>query len=283
MSQGAISSTGQGVAPITKASVVASMKPVTADRLEGGEIFTSNLHDLEAAAPPFWAERTRIILHPIAPPSILGLYGYGAATFVFGAFFAGWFGSDTMSPPLLAPFAFFLGGLAQFAAGMKGYTARDGMATAFHGIWGAVWFAVGLLWILISAGYLPPFNRFNSDEIGYWFIALAVITCCLVLASWPYNHGFMGTLILLAAGCILAAIGFIHNQKGCVNAAGWCFVFSSFIAWYTATAMLCENTYGHVVLPLLRPGSKMANRPGETVTYPIEYPYGMPGSRVSQM
>lgn len=67
----------------------------------------------------FWLDRTRIFLQPIAPPSILGLYGFGAATFVVGAHAARWFGTPLVSPPLLAPFAFFLGGIAQLIAGIN--------------------------------------------------------------------------------------------------------------------------------------------------------------------
>lgn len=32
--------------------------------------------------PDFWQDRTRVQLQPIAAPSILGLYGFAAATFI---------------------------------------------------------------------------------------------------------------------------------------------------------------------------------------------------------
>ena len=68
----------------------------------------------EAAA---WAERSRIVLMPVAAPSILGLFGFAGATFMVASLLAGWWGGPT-SAPILAPFVFFFGGLAQLLAGM---------------------------------------------------------------------------------------------------------------------------------------------------------------------
>jgi succinate-acetate transporter protein len=62
-------------------------------------------------------EHTRVMLQPIAAPSILGLFGFAGATFIVAANLAGWYGSET-SPQYLFPFAAFFGGLAQFIAGM---------------------------------------------------------------------------------------------------------------------------------------------------------------------
>src|SRR5918912_1608878 len=86
----------------------------------------------------------RIFLQPIAAPSILGLFGFAAATMMVAAHLAGWYGTAN-SPAYLFPFAAMFGGLAQFLAGMWAYRARDAVATAAHGTWGAFWLGYGLL------------------------------------------------------------------------------------------------------------------------------------------
>ncbi|HEX5584977.1 GPR1/FUN34/YaaH family transporter, partial [Gaiella sp.] len=86
----------------------------------------------------------RITLSPIAPPSILGLFGFSGATLIVAAWMAGWYG-DATTPQYLFPFAAIFGGLAQFLAGMWAYRARDGLATAMHGMWGSFWMAFGIL------------------------------------------------------------------------------------------------------------------------------------------
>jgi len=78
--------------------------------------------------------RTRVFLQSIAAPSILGLFGFAGATFIVAAHLAGWYGT-TNSGEFLFPFAAMFGGLAQFMAGMWAYRARDGIATAMHGMW----------------------------------------------------------------------------------------------------------------------------------------------------
>lgn len=114
------------------------------------------------------------MLQPIAAPSILGLFAFAGATLIVAANLAGWYGSPT-SPQYLFPFAAMFGGLAQLLASMWAFRARDGLAGVMHGMWGSFWLGYGLLNLLaatdayaLRAGKLP--------ELGYWFIALAVIT-----------------------------------------------------------------------------------------------------------
>ena len=99
----------------------------------------------------------RVFLQPIAAPSILGLYGLAGATFIVAAQMAHWFGSSHTTL-LLVPFAAIFGGLAQFLSSMWAYKARDGVATAVHGMWGSFWVAFGILGLLIANGraVAPP-------------------------------------------------------------------------------------------------------------------------------
>ena len=115
---------------------------------------------------------TRVFLQPIAAPSVLGLFGFAGATFIVASNMAGWWGTPT-SGLALAPFAAMFGGLAQFLAGMWAYRARDAIATAMHGMWGAFWLAYGILNIMIAAHALkPPTPWFHNPELGFWFFEI---------------------------------------------------------------------------------------------------------------
>src|SRR3982751_1647686 len=92
-------------------------------------------------------------LQPIAAPSILGLYGFAGSTFIVATHLAKWWGGPEAFL-FVFPFAAFFGGLAQFLAGMWAYRARDGLATAMHGTWGAFWLGYGLLFLLVATGRL---------------------------------------------------------------------------------------------------------------------------------
>jgi succinate-acetate transporter protein len=232
-----------------------------------------------------WRSHSRIFLTPLAAPSILGLFGFAGATFMVAAHLAGWYGSSE-TPLYLAPFAMTFGGVAQFAAGMFAYRARDGLATAMHGVWGAFWIAFGIINILGATGALDLSSATFDDAFGYWFFALGAITLAGALAALGESIGLTVVLASLAIGSALLAIGYLTTSspaagEGWLQAGGGVLVGSAIAATYVATAMMMEGTFGRVVLPLgkLR---KAANVPGREFTIPIEWERGEPGIRHGQ-
>jgi succinate-acetate transporter protein len=190
----------------------------------------------------------RVYLQPIAAPSILGLFGFAGATFVVAANLAGWYGNST-TPDFLFPFAAFFGGLAQFLAGMWAFRARDGLATAMHGMWGSFWMAYGVLWLLIAAGTITaPTGAFPA--LGFWFIALAWITWVGAYAARAVSGALVGVLGFLAAGATVMAAGQISGAAVATQIAGYLFIISAILAWYTASGLMLESTFGREVLPL---------------------------------
>lgn len=225
---------------------------------------------------------TRVVLQPVAAPSVLGLFGFGIATFMVAANVAGWYGDHTHTPLVLGPFALFAGGLAQFLAGMWAYRARDAVATAMHGIWGSFWLGYGVLQILLATHVLPaPPVWYHDASFGYWFFALAIMTASGALAAVAENLGVFATLATLAAGSGILAGALIYGSEGWSTVAGWVLVVSAGLAWYTATAMMLAAAGGRTVLPLGK-YSKAANRPGGRPMRPIELEWAEPGIKMGQ-
>lgn len=194
--------------------------------------------------------QTRIWLQPLAAPSILGLYGFAGATFMVATHMAHWFGSAQTSM-VLWPFAAFFGGLAQFMAGMWAYKARDGVATAMHGMWGSFWMAFGILWVLVAAGKVTiPANGAAFPALGFWFIVLAAITWAGTAAASAESSVIATVLGFLAAGSTISAIAELVGVEGLRMLAGWLFIISAVIAWYAATALMMNSAFGHTVLGL---------------------------------
>lgn len=187
--------------------------------------------------------RAQISLQPIAAPSILGLYGLAGATLMVAAHMAHWFGG-TMTSLYLFPFAALFGGLAQFLAGMWAFRARDGVATAVHGMWGAFWMAYGALSLIFAVGKIAiPVGAW--PEIGFWFIVLAAITWVTVAAASAQNRALVTVLTFLAAGSTTAAIGELTGLEWLMTLTGWLFIVASIAAWYTASALMLEEAFGH--------------------------------------
>lgn len=227
-----------------------------------------------------WMDRSRLVLTPVAAPSILGLFGFAGATFMVASLLAGWWGvtSDVL---VIAPFGMFFGGLAQFLAGMWSYRARDGLATAMHGTWGSFWLAWGLLVGLVGLRVLPP-TVLTSQAFGFWFIVLTVVTLFGALASLGESLALFTVLGLLTAGSALLAAGLVGGISAIVAVGGWVLVASAAAAFYTAGAMMLAGSFGgRTILPLGKYHAA-ANIPGRRFLEPIGYSAGMPGAKVGQ-
>jgi succinate-acetate transporter protein len=229
-----------------------------------------------------WRNQTRIFLQPIAAPSILGLYGFAAATFIVTANLVGWFGTSH-SASVIFPFAVATGGIAQGLAAIWAYRARDGLATAIHGIWATFWLAYGLLQLLVTLHALPFTPAKAVDQpLAYWFFALAAITLAGFVASLGESLGIAAVLLPLGAGSALLGVHWIVGGGGALYyIAGYVTMVSAYTAFYAATAMMIASTWGRTALPLgkLR---KDANVPGGVPVMPIEFELGEPGVKHGQ-
>jgi hypothetical protein len=228
-----------------------------------------------------WVARSRVVLTPIAAPSIMGLFGFMIATLMLGAWQAGWYGSAA-TPLLIWPFAMVAGGILQSVAAIASFRARDGVAVAVHTAWGSFWIGWGILELLVTTHVLPaiPLGA-ASPSLAFWFIALTLVTSFGALGALAHSLGLFTVLSTLTAGAALTAAGFYAGSLPVQQAGGWLFVVSAAAAWLTAGAMVLEHSFGRTIIPLGK-WSARANVPGAKVTDPIAYAAGMPGVRVGQ-
>jgi hypothetical protein len=238
-------------------------------------------HDQDGSGLAYWRTHTQISLQPVAAPSILGLFGFAAATFMVAANLAGWFGNNA-SPLVLFPFAAIFGGVAQFLAGMWSYRARDGLATAMHGMWGSFWIAYGFYFLLVATSVLPAPTSSHAAQVGfgYWFIVLGAITWVGTAAAFAENIGLVLVLLTLASGSTLLAIGWVASLGFLVPVGGIVLVASAVFAFYTAGAMMLQGSFKRTVLPVGR--THHTDRPETAPVRPIQYEFGEPGVKVGQ-
>jgi uncharacterized protein len=226
--------------------------------------------------------RPRVVLSPYAAPSVLGLYGFAAATFMVALHLTGVYGGAKTNGELW-PFAAMFGGVAQFTAGMWAFRVRDTIATAMHGMWGSFWIAFGIFNLLVQWGKLPdhPAGSVSDPAFAMWFYTLAAITAAGALAAIAESMALFAVLATLATGSALLAVGLSVAGTGWVKVAGWVLVASAILAWYTATAIMLLSGAGKVVLPLGKP-KKEANIPGGQPIKPIQLEWAEPGVKKGQ-
>lgn len=188
-----------------------------------------------------------IFLQPVAAPAILGLYGFAAAQFAVALGLVG-----AYSPPtelFIAPFALALGGVAQFAAAMWAFRARDGLGTGMLGVWGAFWIGYGILSFLFAGGILAqPTGAFLG--LGFIFIPLAAITYVGAVAATRVNLALFATLFLLATGAAVGAAAFITGNPTVIVAAGAVFIGAATAGWWTASGILLKSVFRRTILPM---------------------------------
>jgi succinate-acetate transporter protein len=228
-----------------------------------------------------WRDHARVFLQPIAAPSILGLYGFACATFMVTAYQVGWYGKAT-SPLLIFPFATAAGGIAQGAAALWAFKARDGLATAIHGIWAAFWLGYGFLNFMIALKLIPaPAPHTAVPELGYWFFVLAAVTLVGMIASLGESLAITSVLAPLWVGVALLGVFYLVGGSGWEKAGGYVTMASAFTAFYAASAMMLASTFGRVILPLGK-YRRDANLPGHQHSYPIQFELGEPGVKQGQ-
>ncbi|MEU8803074.1 GPR1/FUN34/YaaH family transporter [Spirillospora sp. NPDC048819] len=231
-----------------------------------------------------WEDRTRVVLSPVAAPSILGLFGFAGATMMVGAWQADWYGNP-LTPLILWPFALMFGGVMQLVATVWSYRARDGLATAMHGTWGAFWLAYGVLFMLVSLGAYPaalaPVAGDSYPGFAFWWVALAVITGLGAIAALGVSMALTGLLIALAAGAGFTAAGYFAPSTWSLEVGGWLFVASAVLALYTAAAMMFEGTFGRTILPVGK-RRRATGVPGGKAPRSLEYAQGQPGVKSGQ-
>ena len=228
-----------------------------------------------------WRDHARVFLQPIAAPSILGLFGFACGTFMVTAHLVGWYG-NAKSPTLIFPFAVAAGGIAQGVAAIWAFKARDGLATAIHGIWAAFWLGYGFLNFMIALKLIPaPAPHAAVPELGYWFYVLAAVTLMGAFASLGESLALSSVLFPLAVGAALLGVFYTVGGTGWQKAGGYVTMASSFTAFYAASAMMLASAYGRAILPLGK-YRREANIPGGRPTYPIQFELGEPGVKQGQ-
>lgn len=195
---------------------------------------------------------TRVMLMPIASPSILGFFAMGNASWVIGGFLAGWF-SFPLTPTLLFPFLLAFGGIAQFLAGMWAFRARDNLGAYMFTMWGSFWFAFGLLTIFLSSGVLST-AALTGNELGMIFVTLAVASWIGTIASAWRNLSVLFAWAAAAVSATVLAVGSFGVSPGWVVSGGWALIVTAVLSWYAASARLLNTMSGHTLLPVGRLG-----------------------------
>lgn len=184
----------------------------------------------------------------VANPSPLGLLGLAIVTLVASSCKLGL----TEGTAYIIPWAFFLGAMAQFVAGLFDYKHNNTFgATAFCG-YGLFWFAMAFSWAISnwwSEGIIIDIQQMGFAFLGYFIFTVYMTAGAMGANKVLFIIFFLIDLLFLGLFIHTLGLGgdFWHNL------AAWSELGIAIFSFYGSAATVLNSHYGITVLPVGTP------------------------------
>lgn len=179
----------------------------------------------------------------VANPAALGLGGFALTTIVLSLFNANLISTGES---VVVPLAMAYGGVAQFIAGMWEFKNKNVFGATAFSSFGAFWWFFALLHWSVSTNALTIED--GAAALAAALAAWGVFTFYMWIASFKTNWAVWSvfltlwlTFFLLSAGEFISTIGIIGGYVGLLCGS---------LAWYASAAIVINETFGHIVLPV---------------------------------
>lgn len=179
-----------------------------------------------------------------ANPAPLGLLAFGMTTVLLNLHNAGFIELNSM----ILAMGIFYGGLAQIIAGAMEWKKNNTFGTTAFTSYGCFWLSLVALVLLpkITTGAAPT----TPTALGSYLILWGLFTGGMFFGTLRLNRALQlvfGTLIVLFF--LLAGAEFSGNT-GLAHFAGYEGIVCGLLAMYTGLALVLNELYGAIVLPL---------------------------------
>ena len=183
----------------------------------------------------------------IADPGALGLGAFALTTFILSVVNAGLLNVGVES--IVLSVAFFYGGAAQLLAGMwefrKGNTFGATAFTSYAAFWLAYW-GIGRFFV---PGRGTTLNDVNH-AVGVFLLAWTIFTVYMCIAAMRTNMAVFCVFVVLALTFLALTIGKFADSSSVTKLGGWLGLLTAVLAWYASFAVVTNETWKRVVLPV---------------------------------
>ncbi|XP_006459699.1 hypothetical protein AGABI2DRAFT_65431 [Agaricus bisporus var. bisporus H97] len=155
----------------------------------------------------------------------------------------------------------FVGGLAQFMAGMWEFPRGNVFGSAFFTLYGSFWIAYAVSLLALNVNVFDSAIPTQRDALGLYLVIWFVMTCFFFFAVIRRNIAFSILTFFWGMTYLLLAISFWSNDHGqnCRDAGGAFGFCTSFIAFYIGLSELHDAEYTLFRMPTGRLGSAADN------------------------
>jgi uncharacterized protein len=202
----------------------------------------------------------RVLVDTTANPAPFGFMAFGMATILFTLHNAGLF---ELSAMILA-MAIFCGGLAQVFVSWMEWKKGNAFGTVAFGSYGFMWLTLAGLLLLPRLTFIAGAEDLasSSTAMGWFFLCWLLFTVVLLIGSLRIHRAMQLALLMLSV--LLLLLVFREWAGGAASSetllgvsgstwaeiAGWQGIIPGLGAIYIAVALLWNELYGRVLLPL---------------------------------
>lgn len=189
-----------------------------------------------------------------ADPSALGLFGLAMVTLVASSQKLG----ITTGTSYLLPWAIFLGGMAQLAAGALDYKKKNIFGATAFCAYGLFWFAVAFSW-LASAGALGSAIQAGVDtrQLGIAFIGYLILSIFLTIGALETNKVLFVIFCCIDVLFIGLAVSTLSTNEAVQHSfhsmAAYAELAIALLSFYGSGANVLNNHFGRNFLPVGKP------------------------------
>ncbi|PIL27887.1 transporter [Ganoderma sinense ZZ0214-1] len=218
--------------------------------------------ELAANSPPALYSASASASQPqyyrkLGNPGPLGLFGFASTTFILSMYNVQARGIAT--PNVVVGMALFVGGLAQFVAGMWEFACQNTFGATAFTMYGGFWMSFGTVFIP-GSGILDSYTTngvLDADELnsalGIYLWTWFIVTFLLLIGSLRKNMGLIVLFFFLTITFALLGAGKFSkdNAVALTKAGGSLGIVTAFVAFYVGTAeLLSDRSSSWFVLPL---------------------------------
>ena len=187
-----------------------------------------------------------------ANPAALGLVGFGLTTVMLSLINAGVLPKG--GEPVVLPLAFAFGGLIQIIAGLLEFKCGNTFGMVAFLAYGAFWWWFAFLILLGSHGVLDLSQA--GSTIAVTLIGWGVFTLYMWVGTFKLNMALWWVFLTLWITFFLLGFGALYGVSAVSRAGGWVGLLCGLIAMYTSFAVVTNETFNRVVIPVGSPLAK---------------------------
>lgn len=184
----------------------------------------------------------------VGEPGALGLFGFAVGTLLIAIPIAGILPLSTVTATLPAVLVF--AGISQFIAGLVAFRKGNTFAGTAFCSYGANNTLVATYYLFQSSGVVPG-NANDKLLLGIELFCFAYISLVLGIAATRVNFEFVAILWALVPGFGLAAVANVGGPMAIGHVGGYFLILSAGFAFYGASALVINSSFGRTVLPLI--------------------------------